>query len=418
MQVQFAAHADDSVAMEAVHLLRQKGIPVQVLMSGGTTTPTAIALFSTPSNIHFPSRFLRVAAHRLRKEDIAVPAWAMVTPFRVALNPRAPIAKYPRDFWEALQQVIQGYDDWHPSQRVDAPWHVMWQHTKPASFNTWRAQAAEVVPLVSGDEWMAPHLIPIFKADNAPRRVLIISSCCVFNYWHTDVVDSLEPTKAAAIVGALAPLIEDGQFDEVKVMLPGGDTLRHPVLRAHLHPFIYESMDVAERVLGTSIPDSMRLWGRRHKRSADEIAEALEASRAAVDRDVVDPLRARVSIPISSVTWAGLLGDYIDEAHAHARKHAAFVRHMYESWIITGLAASTLHKFDPQRGFERAMANATMYLAQAKHLQDNPDHMVANCEQGEVYWRALEPVIATEVWGTFRPLIGMIDPRARPPWGY
>lgn len=416
MHVHFAAGANDELAMVAGKILKNRGHPVQVLQDGSRMSPVAIALFSSEGR--FPNRFLRVSAYNPEAQKLSVPNWVHDSPFLVALKPTSPWKKRYTDFDRALAQVAETYGKWHPSQSKDAPWNPVWHRGRPREFASWRTRTREVVPVVSGDEWMEPHLTPIFCPSAGRREVLVVSSCAVFNVQHTDVVETLSSGKTGVIVETLANFINGGKFSKVKFQLPGADTMDHAPLRSHLHPFMDESLEVAEGVLGKKLPSDVRLWGRRHKRSWVEIAQALKASQRSLEKQVLEPLQKRVSIPVCSVTWAEELGDYLPQAYALAKKHIELLRSMYNSWIITGPAASTLHRFNPTRGLERTVGNVTMYFAEALFLQDHRNHMVANCEQADVYWRALEPVIAEEVWGDYRPLIGMVDPRARQPWGY
>jgi hypothetical protein len=422
MDVRFVAHDTDMLAREALGMLGRNGYATQILTNGADAECGSVALFSSGGEFRRVNRsryrFLRVASHRLETNGMDVPGWAKSTPFLVAIRDTTPIRTRQKEFLEALLQIAEQYSRWHPAQTLDAPWVPTWTHGRPDDFIQWRENAKKAVAGVSEDELLARHLEPVFSPAPALRRVLIVSCCAVFNRRHTDVADTLLPSKRDAAIRALSELIRDGKFSEVKFIIPGGDSLQQPALRAHLHQFMFESMGTVEAAIGETLGEQERLWGRRHSRTDEEIHQSLEAGRACVEREIVAPMRKLVATPVSYDTWRTCLGGYLARGQELAERHVEFVRDLYYTTVINGPASALLHRFNPARGFERTLGNAAMYFAQALYMMDRPDHLIANVEQTDIYWKAFEPVIAASVWGQYRPYIGMVDTRARQPWAF
>ena len=415
MQVRFVTTHDDTFARARIPF----GRPVTVLQPGQVAEPTDIALFTVAPEAGVQRRqCLFMAPHRFGERGIAIPDWALATPFQVAIHPSA-YERRVRNFVEALHQMAETYEAWDPHTPPSAPWNPRWHLGEvPASFAAWQERARQIVRPLSVEMKLRRHLTPVFEpSETLSAPTLLVIGCAAFNKPHTDVVDRLREDKLQAVVAELAMLINSGCVAHVQVVLAEGNIMQHEVLRMHLHPFMFMSVAEAIRQSGTPFSGPTRLRGRTHQRSHSEIAEAFDASAAAMVRQLVEPLRAKVSVSVTTVSWLAMLEPYLDEASVIIQEHQSLLETIYAERVRTRPSYATLHALDPAAGLNRTMGNAVLYVAEAMHLRDHPEHVVANCEVLDTYWRGLAPVLQP-LWRDRTPYIGMIGEKFRQPWGY
>jgi hypothetical protein len=419
MKTVFTAHASDEMACHALKELSNKGHRTQVINDGGEVSLCSIAIFSVEREVR--NKFLRLSTHRMTEEGVEVPQWAATLPFVVAMSASMGRADR-RGLRVALDNMADIYGAWGPwMQKPEAPWNPAWKDgEKHRAFGAWRLKAQGAVCGVSCAERLAHRLRPIFE----PRRTdeikrLVVTGCALFNQPHTDVVAMIPKEKSKAALGALEAVVLDAGVNDVRFVVPREDLLRTET-RDHFHPFMYMSIEDVARHLGRNVPESTRIRGRlhAHARNDEEIADALRASADALMHEIVQPLRVRTGIPIVDTTWSGYVGPYLERAYALAQKHRAFAEDIYLERVRTRPSYASLHKIDPERGLWRTISNNAFYIAEAMFLKDNPDTAVVNCEFADTFWRGLEQMLGQEVWGDFRPFIGMVGEGARQPWGY
>lgn len=418
MRVSFAAHADDAVAMTALRYLSgaRENYPTQMLTGTEPASASTICLFSVEGLLR--NRFLRLPGHRT-EENISVPVWCRSVPFRVAIS--APNARAnPAGLRIALSNMAADYRRWGPWMRSpDAPWNPEWSDgVKHPAFELWRAQARAALNGVPTFEKLMHRVQPVFETNALDISRLVITGCALFNRPHTDVVNVIPKDKQRVVVETLASVVHDAGVDDVQFVVPRADLVRSE-LRDHFHPFMFMSVADAERSLGHSLRYA-RIFGERHARARSDaqVAEALECSGDALVRDIVAPLQEECGIPVRAITWSDYIGPYLAEACMLAERYRSEAEAIYMARVSTRPSYASLHKLDPVRGLRRTIANNAFYLAEARYLERHAHTAVINCEFEDAFWRGLEPAIEREIWGSFRPLIGMVPLPARQPWGY
>jgi hypothetical protein len=112
----FVCQKDDSLALQSLNFLREKGYCIQILNEGETAPVGSVALY-TGHNEQWSSRHLRAAAHRL--VDLR-PEWALTTPFVAALRKN----RYGK-VENAAIQLAQQYESWLLGESgVVLPWET------------------------------------------------------------------------------------------------------------------------------------------------------------------------------------------------------------------------------------------------------------------------------------------------------
>ena len=415
----FVTSQGDALAAAAM-----RGLPfarrVTQLPIGQCAAPGTIAVFTAElkEGQRKKRRLLFMCPHKFDHRGIEVPRWAKTTPLQVAIHPEA----YSRDrrmgLADALKQVEKTYTTWNPWVEA-APWNPKWTHgDAPLEFLTWQERAQELIPPPTMEYRVAKHLTPVFRASPLPESpTLMVIGCAAFNRPHTDVVDQLLPQKMQAVVSGLIALVKNNSFKKIQVVVARSDILAHQILRDHLHPFIFTSVADAEAMLGKSFTETTRLWGREHRRSDAEIGQAFDESASAMRRQLVEPLSAKVPIPVEEISWVDMLLPYLSEASALTMQHQSLLEDIYLERVKTRLSYATLHAVDPRAGLKRTMGNAVLYVAEAMYLRDNPDCVVGNCEVLDTYWKGLTPILMP-IWNERVPYIGMMQEQYRQPWGY
>lgn len=419
MHIRFVTTHDDQFALARVPF----GYPVTVLQRGESAAPTDIAIFTiSPAAGILRKQCLFMAPHRFGVRGIAVPAWALSTPFQVAIHPGA-YARVRSNFVEALRQMAETYEAWNPHVPPPAPWNPLWHMgSVPAEFTTWQEEARQVISPPPLETTLRRHLTPVFEPSELPSTPrLLVMGCAAFNAPHTDVTDALLEHKMLAVVNELAKLAHGNVFYKVQVVLAPGSLIHYDWFRRHLHSFIFASIDEVEAQLHTHLFGTTRLFGRFHARSLEEIAESFDASASALVRQLADPLRARLSVPVETVSWLDILEPYIPAAQVLVEQHEALLRDLYAERVrIRSKRDSSyakVHAMDPATGFDRTVGNAVLYLAEAMYLRDHPDCVVANCEPLDIDWKGLQPLLS-KLWSERVPFVGMIGEAYRQPWGY
>jgi hypothetical protein len=418
MRLSFIAHAHDEIALRALKLLGGDGHDISVLQPGAMALKSSIALFSVEQEVR--NRFLRLSPYRMAQEGVVVPQWASETPFVVAIS-SVSARLYPGGFRSALRDMAKVYGVWEPwMKRPVAPWNPGWHTSAHDGFAEWIGRARNALPNVSCTKRLGYRLEPIFPIkEEREIRTLVVTGCALFNKPHTDVVDTMNPGKRLEVVQGLESIVHDSGVSDVRFVVPRSDLLR-PEFREHFHPFIF--MDVADvsAHLGSSLTGSARLLGRSHfhARSDAEVALALDRSGDALVHNVIAPLAANTGVPIVPVSWSDYIGKYIADAMKVVSTHRAVAEEIYLERVRTRPSYASLHVLDPERGLKRTLSNNVFYVAEAMFLRDNPDVAVVNCEFADTFWKGLEEVLSREVWGDFRPYIGMVPEPMRQPWGY
>lgn len=418
MKTFFVARSDDRLGVLAIQQLMSVGIEARVLNESEEAAPTDIAVFTAPGDAVFRRRYLSISPHKFAKRGILVPDWAHMTPFRVAIRGDGQAMRIS-NFTEALHQVALSYASWNPWINPVAPWNPDWKHGQiPETFTAWRAQAQQLVPPPAIEERLKKFLTPVFApSPTVGPQTLMVIGCAAFNRPHTDVVETLLPSKMNSVLRNLEELVMAGGFTKVQVVIPEADMLDHEIARAHLHPFIFMAVPDVEHMLGKPFTETTRLWDRTHQRTAAEIAEAFTASAEAMKRQLVEPLASAVNVSVEAVSWVETIHPYLEEAARIVEGNMELLQGIYLERVNTRPSYALLHSIDPAAGLARTVGNAALYVAEAMYLRDNSNHLIANYEANDVYWLGLEPVVRT-LWGDRTPYIGMVHEAYRQPWGY
>ena len=419
MKTLFVAHAGDAVGCLALRRLSGCGEKTMLLQNGQSAPPTAICIFGFEGDVR--NRFLRLSGNRMEEEGIVAPEWCKPNPFLVAVS--APNARVnPRGLEVALLEMATRYEKWGSwMKRPEAPWNPDWRDGKPhESFASWHAKAEGVLNGTPAVERLLHRVAPIFQSQGVAQVTqLVVTGCALFNKPHTDVVDALPKEKKRMVLDTLAPVLQESGVMDIRFIVPRGDLVCE-VLRDHFHPFMFMGLGEVGAHLGTAIGHMPRLFGAEHShaRSDAEVARALDRSGDGLVREIVEPLCAESGTDVKETTWTGYIGNYIGHAHTLALKYQSVAEEIYMERVETRPSYQSLHKIDPVRGLRRTIANNVFYIAEAMYLRDNPGTAVINCEYADTFWKGLEPVLEKEVWGSFRPLIGMVPEPARQPWSY
>lgn len=417
MRVLFTAHRDDAIGCTALRLLEHSGYPTHVIENGTSPPPHCIGLFGVEKEVR--NRYLRLPPHRMPQEGIDIPEWGKDLPFLVAISGGASRKEdmFHPGLRSALQDMAHQYENWGPWMKDDAPWRPNWSRGKHERFGEWRARAGGVVDSTCYER-LTHRLKPVFDIKDAPDiRRLVITGCALFNAPHTDVVDTIAPEKRGHVIEQFDAVIHDSCAEDVQFIVPRSDLLCD-MLREHFHIFMFMSIDDVAKHLVVKMHSSARLLGHTHARSDAEIAAALERSAEGITREIVRPLQASSHSPVRAIPWTGYIGPYLSKAQEIAQRHRETAEKVYQHRVSTRPSYASLHKLDPARGLARTIANNVFYIAEAMYLKDNPDTAVVNCEFEDAFWKGLEQVLEKEVWGDFRPFIGMVPESARQPWGY
>lgn len=416
MDLVFTASERDATAQRALMILRRLGHQTATFDTEGVPNRTHIALFG--SDAQFRNSFLRLATHRMRSEGFALPEWASNMPFVVAVNSASQTSS--REFSQALKNLATQFAAWEPWMRhTDAPWEPRWHEGQHEAFPSWRASATETLPTRSIYARLSTRLSPVFKTgNNLDIGRVLITGCALFNAPHTDVVAEIPERTRSRIVQGLGTLVAEIGCP-VDFIVPGPELLDGR-LRDHFHPFVFMAVPDVEKQLSTQLGSRARLFGHAHwhERSDAEIAAALSASREGLVRGVVEPLAHNAAQPVIAKAWFDIIGPYLEMATRLAETHRTLAERIYLKRVETRPSYKSLHDMDPTRGLRRTLANNVFYFAEALFLRDNPDVAIVNCEHEDTFWVGLEDALHNDVWGTWRPFIGMVPKHLRQPWGY
>lgn len=418
MQVSFVAREDDQAAVRAVTYLQNRGYKTRLQAQDEPLSPSSVALFGTSAKLR--NRFLMVSAHKMVDRGVVVPeAWRR-HPFLAAVNSEADLSD--SGFRFALSQLAQTYGTWGPWMKdPEAPWSPDWKDGVPhVRFAEWKQSALEHTRSVSVHERLGHRTSPVFAAGQGLHvQKLVITGCALFNKPHTDVIATIPKGKRDIVLRTLASVIADTGVQDVKFVVPGSD-LMQPRLRDHFHLFMFMPIADVERHLGQRVGTLGRIFGERHAhaRTDTEVGQALEVSAEALRRDIVSPLSEGSGVGVEGVSWTEYIGSYLEQASAIAERYRHEAEAIYLERVRTRPSYASLHKIDPEAGLRRTISNNVFYIAEAMYLRDNPDTAIVNCEFADTFWKGLEEVLAREVWGSWRPYIGMVPQEARQPWGY
>lgn len=420
MDLVFVALESDTLACRSLELLSGYGRTLRVTGRNDTIEPHSIALFSVEQATR--NKFLRLSAHRMPEEEIRVPEWAAHLPFTVAINTRNCESDRFNGLSVALRTMAEEYKSWGPWMRSpEAPWRPNWKGGKKhGGFDAWRAKAKAAAGDAACIERLRHRLSPIFVPRGVEEiRTLIVTGCALFNQPHTDVISVLPRSKVRTVVRTLEHIVAESGVSDVRFVVPRGDLLREE-FRDHFHPFIFMSIEDAEKRSGKKFGAFSRILGKAHAhaRSDVEISSALDLSAEALIREIVRPLSEKTGVAIAGVSWTDYIGPYIERGHALAEKYRAFAEAIYRERVRTRPSYASLHAIDPERGLRRTISNNAFYIAEAMFLKENPTVAIVNCEFADTFWKGLEQVLTDDVWGEFRPFIGMVPESARQPWGY
>lgn len=118
-QLLFVCQAQDSEAVAQLGLLQREGYNIQTLVNGEFAPVGSIAMY-TGHNEQWPSKYYRVAAHRLYENR---PEWAVTTPFLVSLRPK--LIASPGGLYHATLDLAQMYMRWFLGDAgVILPWET------------------------------------------------------------------------------------------------------------------------------------------------------------------------------------------------------------------------------------------------------------------------------------------------------
>lgn len=167
MNTMFVAHANDSLGQKAISVLEGRGYYVQLLEDGQKAPRISVAIFSSePSkDCNWPSRYLRMSAHRLQS---LAPEWASETPFLVGVrNQHQENQRRESEFKKAVLNMARNYTVWYPGQAgVKAPWHPDERNLSPGhrdDFDAWLQRAKVAMQgKVSLKEAISPRLTSLF----------------------------------------------------------------------------------------------------------------------------------------------------------------------------------------------------------------------------------------------------------------
>lgn len=416
MKLRFVGHSADAISLVALKQLAELGFPTSTLEGGAFAGAQEVAVFGVETLRK--RRYLRVAKHRMEQEGIAVPPWAGTTPFCVAISASA-MSAYPHGLKHALSNMANNYTNWGPWMRYpDAPWYPAWKGEPPEAFGSWKADALSAVRSVSSAERLLHRLKPIFPPTACEKiEKIIVTGCALFNKPHTDVADLIVPDKKRQVVTGLGDIVHDAAVEEVRFVVPRSDLLRRE-LRDHFHPFMFEDVSRISSIKGSV--ESLRIFGKQHAhaRSDDEIRMSLNRSGDVIEREIVQPVAQSTGKQLVPITWSDYIGHFLADAERVALRYVDVAEKIYLERVRTRPSYASLHEWDPARGLKRTISNNIFYIAEAMYLKEHPEVAVVNCEFADTFWKGLERVLEKEVWGSFRPLIGMVPMPLRQPWSY
>jgi len=225
------------------------------------------------------------------------------------------------------------------------------------------------------------------------------------------------PDKKRQVVMGLGDIVHDAAAQEVRFVVPRSDLLRRE-LRDHFHPVMFEDVSRIDSIKGSI--ESLRIFGKEHAhaRSDDEIGMSLNRSGDVIEREIVQPISKSTGKQLVPTTWSDYIGPFLADAERVALRYVDVAEKIYLERVSTRPSYASLHEWDPARGLKRTISNNIFYIAEAMYLKEHPEVAVVNCEFADTFWKGLEPVLEKEVWGSFRPLIGMVPVPLRQPWSY
>lgn len=141
VELLFSCRRNDKIAVECLEHLAANGYPVRLLGEDEMAPAGSIAFYThTDASFFWPSRNLRVAAHRLSGTK---PGWAIATPFLVAIKP---VSKGQR--LRAVLETAQMYSRWYNGDTgASLPWET--RNGRPSSYlgmvEEWFEEVAGVI---------------------------------------------------------------------------------------------------------------------------------------------------------------------------------------------------------------------------------------------------------------------------------
>lgn len=416
MEPCFTAATDDATAQRALAILHTLGYKTRTFCEPELPRATEIGLFG--STRKFRNSFLRLATHRMRMEGFDLPHWSSHMPFVVAVNAEA--TSMSVRFRHALKNLATQFAGWEPWMRdTEAPWNPQWHAGVHEAFPSWRERATQALPPSDVRARLAARSAPVFETSSThPIERVLITGCALFNAPHTDVVAEIPCRMKKRVTAGLRTLL--AEIDCPADFIVPGPELLDERLRDHFHPFMFMAVSDVEKQLSTQLTTSARLFGRSHwhARSDAEIAQALSASRDGLIRDVVEPLAHSSEHSVDARAWIDIIDPYLDMASRLAHDNRAVAERIYAKRVETRPSYKSLHDMDPARGLQRTIANNVFYIAEALYLSEHPEVAIINCEHEATFWLGLEEVLRKEIWGDWRPMIGMVPKPLRQPWGY
>jgi len=152
-----------NLAIQALKILEKAGCETLLCRGGEVAPVTAVVIFEPEdtSAVNWPGRYTRMAAHRL--VDIA-PAWAIATPFLVAIRPNV-----HGDFQGAILGFARLYDRWLANGPTGFPWNDPPTNTDhQLELDRWQVQVNSVT---WGNTWeTTPGLWPPRKTKKAKAK--------------------------------------------------------------------------------------------------------------------------------------------------------------------------------------------------------------------------------------------------------
>lgn len=433
--VELAVHTDDPILPvlgRVVTRMASSGMPVTLREIGDDETAHSrqIAIYTCDDYADWPNRHLRMPPFQVEAE---LPAWARATPFTVAVKRRSVEATGRSTLPSALQGLIKEYHRWVPGGTRKTPWNVGSPNSDPSdetqkAIADWTMRVSRVYEPNLGD-MLSQHLQPIFDdcvgsvAASTERR-LVVMGCAPFNDPHTDIAQGLVEEKADRARRYFETLIREAApwLSEVVFLGVGADFVRHPALKASLHPFFWPSIASLEELLGKRFGPGARICGRTGERTDDEVGEVLEYGFRMMERELVAPLRKQMDFPIEMARWTDLIDvGYFDWAYELTRTDDAIrqiINQIYQDRVEARPWYKTVEDaLGSAAGISRTRGNVAVYLATAKWMRDNPAAVSVDTEVDGQFWRELTSPVE-EIWGDGMPYIGHVPPAVRQPWGY
>lgn len=447
--VGFVIKAGDGSAEEAAAVLREHGYPVRVL-----ETPHArarqreVALFSfTDSSasisVFFKNTHLRCASHHLllpterdallsdrpelgelNSREMPVPNWVRNTPFRVAVR------KVNRSgFKTSILRMADAFTKWDPGIASEqTPWVKDQAPTESymPEYSFWLEMVHKALKFKPSLRTVLAHYghaefgtpLPVLEKP----RVLVVG-CAPFNRPHTDIGESLDELKRGRIIRYLDQFLIDAgsMISSMEFLFVGGDFVTTAGLRSSLHPFFWQDVNDLEEKMKQEFKDKPRLWGRNHRRSDEEVSEALDYGYNLLKDGIVAQLASSNGLPIKVHRWTDLLGvDRLERGWklANEKEEYAAAERIYRQRVQDHAWYRSIESLlGSDAGLARTLGNNSAYLGLATYLLEHPDTIILDFEVDAGFWHGLLPVLK-KIWGEKKPTLITAPKHVRQPWAY